>query len=69
MHTGIVPGDTPARIAVIGKCTAPACDRPARVHVEVEVDDLVVRGPVCERCERATRLGATLLAAGSRRPA
>ena len=61
--------DAAARIAVIGKCTSPACDRPARVHVEVEVDDRIVRGPVCERCARATRLGAALLAAGSRRPA
>ncbi len=49
-----------ARIAVIGKCASPGCERPARVHVEVVVGDRIVRGPVCERCERATRLGAAL---------
>ena len=59
------PGN--AAIAVIGPCASPGCDRPARVHVEVQVEGRVVRGPVCVRCERATRLGATLLAAGSRR--
>jgi len=58
-----------SRIAVIGKCASPGCTRPARLHVEVVVADRVVRGPVCERCERATRLGATLLQAGGRRPA
>jgi hypothetical protein len=56
-------------IAVIGKCASPGCDRPARIHVEVVIADRVVRGPVCERCDRATRLGATLLEAGRRRPA
>jgi hypothetical protein len=61
------PPDT--RIAVIGKCASPGCDRPARIHVEIVVADRVVRGPVCERCERATRLGAALLEAGRRRPA
>jgi hypothetical protein len=54
-------------IAVIGTCAALGCERPARVHVEVLVGDRVVRGPVCERCERATRLGAVLY--GARRPA
>jgi hypothetical protein len=57
-----------ARIAVIGKCASAGCDRPARAHVEVIVGDRVVRGPVCERCERATRLGAVLYG-GERRPA
>jgi hypothetical protein len=55
------------RIAVIGKCACVGCDRLARVHVEVLVGGRVVRGPVCERCERATRLGAVLY--GDRRPA
>jgi len=55
------------RIAVIGQCTAAGCERRARVHVEVVIGDRVVRGPVCERCERATRLGAVLY--GDRRPA
>jgi hypothetical protein len=55
------------RIAVIGKCARRGCERPARVHVEVVVGDRVVMGPVCERCERATRLGAVLC--GGRRPA
>jgi hypothetical protein len=55
------------RIAVIGKCASAGCERPARVHVEVLIGDRVVRGPVCERCERATRLGAVLY--GDRRPA
>jgi len=49
-----------ARIAVIGTCASGGCDRPARVHIEVVVDGRTVRGPVCERCERATRLGAVL---------
>ena len=58
-----------ASIAVIGTCAASGCERPARVHVEVVVADRVVRGTVCERCERATRLGAMLLRAEGRRPA
>jgi len=58
-----------ASIAVIGSCTAPGCERPARIHVEIVVADRVVRGAVCERCERATRLGAMLLRAEGRRPA
>ena len=58
-----------ATIAVIGTCGAPGCDRPARVLVEVVVADRVVRGTVCERCERATHLGAVLLRAEGRRPA
>ncbi|HZQ84754.1 MAG TPA: hypothetical protein VFA83_07950 [Acidimicrobiales bacterium] len=57
-----------ARIAVIGKCASAGCDRPARVHIEVVVGDRVVRGPVCERCERTTRLGAVLYGE-QRRPA
>ncbi|HVM65039.1 MAG TPA: hypothetical protein VMU14_09275 [Acidimicrobiales bacterium] len=62
-----MPVAPPTRIAVIGKCAAVGCERPARVHVEVLIGDRVVRGPVCERCERATRLGAVLY--GDRRPA
>ncbi|HEY2429514.1 MAG TPA: hypothetical protein VGI06_11325 [Acidimicrobiales bacterium] len=58
-----------ATIVVIGPCASPGCERPARVHVEVEVGDRVVRGSVCVRCERATRLGAMLLGAGRRRMA
>jgi len=59
--------DRRGAIAVIGRCASPACERPARVHVEVEVAGRLIRGPVCERCERATYLGATLLSAGARR--
>jgi hypothetical protein len=59
----------PATIAVIGPCASPGCDRPARVHVEVEIAGRVVRGPVCDRCERVTRLGALLLDGEVRRPA
>jgi hypothetical protein len=65
-HTGTVSTTT---IAVIGPCARPGCDRPARVHVEVEIQGRVVRGPVCDRCERATRLGVLLLAGEVRRPA
>ncbi len=61
--------DRLAVIAVIGRCASPHCDRPARVHVQVEVRGRVVQGPVCERCERATRLGAVLLDCGSGRTA
>jgi len=62
-----MPGPPLPRIAVIGTCASVGCERPARVHVEVLVRGRVVRGPVCERCERATRLGAVLY--GDRRPA
>jgi hypothetical protein len=58
-----------ATISVIGRCSAPACDRAARVHVEVEVDGRVVRGAVCERCERATYLGVVLLQEVQSQPA
>ncbi|MFI5042782.1 MAG: hypothetical protein ACHQNA_13215 [Acidimicrobiales bacterium] len=61
--------DRRAPISVIGPCAAPACDRPARVHLEVEVAGRTLRGPVCDRCERATRLGAVLLGGSERRPA
>jgi hypothetical protein len=63
------PAPRLASIAVIGTCAAPGCERPARVHVEVVVADRVLRGTVCERCERATRLGVTLMRAEGRRPA
>jgi hypothetical protein len=46
---------------VIGRCSVPSCDRAARVHIEVDLGTRIVRGAVCERCERATRLGAVLL--------
>lgn len=56
-------------IAVIGRCASLGCDRPARVHVEIEVPGQVIRGPACDRCARASELGAVLLRAGVRRPA
>jgi len=58
-----------AAIAVIGPCSRAGCERPARVHVELVVAGRTVRGPVCERCERATLLGAVLWNGAARRPA
>jgi len=56
-----------ATIAVIGPCSTPFCTRAARIHVEVEIAGRVVRGPVCERCARATELGAVLVGGRDRR--
>ena len=61
------PDTAAATIAVIGPCSTPFCTRAARIHVEIEIAGRVIRGVVCERCDRATQLGAVLVGAEDRR--
>jgi hypothetical protein len=50
-----------ASISVIGGCSVASCSRPATTHLVLSVGGRSVAGPVCERCERASRLAAFLL--------
>jgi hypothetical protein len=62
VHNHDVSGPQNGVVGVIGQCVVASCHRPAVTHVILDVGGCRVAGSVCEHCQRATMLGAFLLA-------